>query len=207
LEGTAIVKSDGTVDILVGHLSVWAVAAFTAVVDTIAPVITAVDVPPTSSTLTIPVTAVNATDNVAITGYLLTETAITPSATDPGWQPTVPQTYNCKTWGNNVIYTFAKDSANNISTPTNKVVFVGYDPATDGVIIPAAATNPVKLVPSIEDAKRSLDFAMKVKLPTTTELQHGRVAPLVNGIPKPDQNRTELNLGDTIVILRRVVGL
>jgi sulfur carrier protein ThiS len=73
--------------------------------------------------------------------------------------------------------------------------------------VPATGTAAPKLEPVLEDALKSLKFAMKIILPTATELQHGKVAPLVNGIPKPDLNRKELNLGDTIVILRRVVGL
>jgi hypothetical protein len=56
----------------------------------------------------------------------------------------------------------------------------------------------------LEDALKSLNFAMKVETPTASDILHGDVAPLVEGIPQPDG---VLNLGDTIIILRRVVGL
>ena len=75
---------------------------------------------------------------------------------------------------------------------------------TDGVIIASAAGNPPKLEPNLMDALKSLNFAMGVETPTEAEKRHADVAPLVNGVPQPDG---EINLGDTIVILRRVVGL
>jgi hypothetical protein len=58
--------------------------------------------------------------------------------------------------------------------------------------------------PQLADALKSLNFAMKTNTPTPEELMLGDVAPLVNGVSQPDG---EINLGDTIVILRRVVGL
>jgi hypothetical protein len=203
-EGTAVVTS-GQIAMQVSHLSVWAVAAFA--VDTVPPTVATVDMPTTTTAMTVPVTTIAATDNVAVAGYLLTESPLPPPATAPGWLPAVPPDYQCRTWGNNVIYTYAKDTAGNVSQPTTKVIFVGLDPVTDGVIVPAVQTAPVKLEPHLTDALKSLNFAMKIETPSAAELQHGKVAPLVGGIPQPDSSRTELNLGDTIVILRRVVGL
>ncbi|HIJ97276.1 MAG TPA: hypothetical protein HPP94_16390, partial [Desulfuromonadales bacterium] len=58
--------------------------------------------------------------------------------------------------------------------------------------------------PQLTDALKSLNFAMKIEIPTPVEILHGDVAPLINGVPHPDG---VINLGDTIVILRRVVGL
>jgi photosystem II stability/assembly factor-like uncharacterized protein len=71
---------------------------------------------------------------------------------------------------------------------------------SDGILIPTQG----KLAPALTDALKSLSFAMKVETPTAAELLHGDVAPLVNGVSQPDG---EINLGDTIVTLRRVVGL
>ena len=83
-------------------------------------------------------------------------------------------------------------------------MYIGIKPEVDGVLVEAAANAPAKVEPQLVDAIKSLNFAMKAEIPTPTELLHGDVAPLVNGVPQPDG---EINLGDTIVILRRVVGL
>jgi hypothetical protein len=99
------------------------------------------------------------------------------------------------------MYAYAKDAAGNISAAKSATVLIG---TTDGVVVPALPTDPPKLEPQLTDALKSLNFAMKVEIPTATDILHGDVAPLVNGIPQPDG---KINLGDTIVILRRVVGL
>jgi uncharacterized repeat protein (TIGR02543 family) len=90
-------------------------------VDTTPPVITTVNLPPTNPTLTLPIptSAITGSDNTGITGYLLSDSATTPPATDPGWQPTVPQTFTFKTWGNNVIYTFCQRQRQQYIGPKN----------------------------------------------------------------------------------------
>ncbi len=202
LEGTTTVKSDGSVDIPVGHLSVWAVAAFVPAVDAAAPVVSAFTMPATSSALSVSVTTFTATDDVGVTGYLLTTNATAPLASDAAWTATAPTSYTFTTWGNNTLYAYAKDAVGNVSTAVTAVVLIG---TADGVIVPPPLpTDPPKLTPKLSDALKSLNFAMKVEIPTAAEILHGDVAPLVNGVPQPDG---KINLGDTIVILRRVVGL
>jgi uncharacterized delta-60 repeat protein len=201
LEGTATVKPDGSVDMLVGHLSFWAVATFSSPGDAVPPDITDFTVPATSSSLSVSGITVIATDAVGVTGYLLSESAIPPLVSDSAWTAAAPTTYTCTTWGNRTLYAYAKDAADNISATKSATVLIG--PA-DGVVIPAPATDPPKLEPQLADALKSLNFAMKVDIPTVAEILHGDVAPLVNGVPQPDG---VINLGDTIVILRRVVGL
>jgi len=71
---------------------------------------------------------------------------------------------------------------------------------TDGILIPA----PNKVEPTIEDALRSLKITVGEITPTADDIRHGDIAPIVNGIPQPDG---KVNLGDTIVILRRTIGL
>jgi hypothetical protein len=132
----------------------------------------------------------------------VSENATPPLASDPAWTATVPTSYTCTLWGNRTLYAYAKDAAGNISASKSAYTLIG---PVDGVIIPSLATLPPE--PQISDAYKSLNFAMKVGIPSATEFLHGKVAPLVNGVPQPDPNRLELNLGDTIVILRRVVGL
>ena len=180
------------------------VATTTITVITNGPVISDFTVPATSATLALSGITITATDNVGVTGYFVSESATAPLATDPAWTVAAPTTYTCTLWGNCTLYAYAKDAAGNISAPQSATVLIG---AADGVIIQAAAGTPQKLVPQISDALMSLYFAMKVATPTEAQFLQGKVAPLVNGVPDPDPTRTVLNLGDTIVILRRVVGL
>ena len=168
--------------------------------DTFAPVIAKFSIPSTKSSTTFSITELVVTDNVGVTGYLLSEVATPPLASDPAWSDKAPSSYTFRTWGNSTLYVFAKDAAGNISTPKTAPVYIGVKPDVDGVLIPAAS----KTVPDIYDALKSLNFAMNVEIPTAAEILHGDVAPLIEGIPQPDG---VINLGDTIVILRRVVGL
>ena len=174
-----------------------------AALDTIAPVVTSFIISATSATRTVPVSCLIATDAVAVTGYLLSESATVPLLSDPAWSASAQSAFTCSTWGNKTIYAYARDAAGNISDAKSSNVYIGIAPEVDGVIVDAQG----KIEPLLADALMSLKFAMKLEFPNTRQMSHGRVAPLVNGVPQPDPNRTELNLGDTIVILRRVVGL
>ncbi len=59
-----------------------------------APTITAFALAPTSSSLTVPVTAFTATDaSSSVTGYLITGTYSIPSASDPGWSAIPPVSF------------------------------------------------------------------------------------------------------------------
>ena len=92
--------------------------------DTIAPTVSAFAVPSTSSTLTVPITSFTATDNVGVTGYLVTETSPTPSATAIGWNAAAPSSYTFATAGNKTLYAWAKDAANNVSASVSRTVVV-----------------------------------------------------------------------------------
>ena len=61
--------------------------------DTTAPVVGTFTLPATSTSLTIAVSALTASDNVAVTGYMLTESDIAPDPADAGWNATAPTYY------------------------------------------------------------------------------------------------------------------
>jgi len=56
----------------------------------------------------------------------------------------------------------------------------------------------------INDALRVLRIAAGMITATKTDLAHGDVAPLVNGVPQPDG---KIDIGDVILLLRKSVGL
>jgi len=105
--------------------------------DTTPPTVTAFSIPSTSNSLTVPINTFTATDNVAVTGYLLTETSTKPSATATGWSSTPQTSYTFSTPGNKTLYAWAKDAAGNVSNSRNANVTINI---TD-TISPTAPSN------------------------------------------------------------------
>jgi len=83
--------------------------------DTAAPVVSAFSLPATATSLTVPVTAFTATDNVGVIGYLITMSATAPSASATGWTATAPASVTASASGLTLFYAWAKDAAGNVS--------------------------------------------------------------------------------------------
>jgi hypothetical protein len=92
--------------------------------DTVPPTVTTFTMPSTSTTLTVPITAFTATDNVGVTGYIVTESATAPLASATGWTATSPTSYIFTTSGTKTLYAWAKDAAGNVSTSLSGMVNV-----------------------------------------------------------------------------------
>jgi hypothetical protein len=67
------------------------------------------------------------TDNIGVTGYLLTETSSTPSSNAKGWSGTKPITYFFSTIGLKMLYAWVKDAAGNVSLSRNANVTVSSE--------------------------------------------------------------------------------
>ncbi|WP_051328050.1 multiheme c-type cytochrome [Desulfatirhabdium butyrativorans] len=92
--------------------------------DTLPPSITVFSMATSSSSLIVPVLSLTATDNVGVTGYLLTESSIKPSATSAGWSPGPPSSYTFASAGSKTLYAWAKDAAGNISNSRSATVVI-----------------------------------------------------------------------------------
>ncbi|NVN90186.1 MAG: hypothetical protein HXX11_06240 [Desulfuromonadales bacterium] len=88
-------------------------AYFYAIAPTL-PVITTFTLPPTSSSVTVPVTLV-AESSTGIAGYYLSENGTTPTAGSTGWSGTLPATFTFSGKGTGILHAWVKDIANNIS--------------------------------------------------------------------------------------------
>lgn len=117
--------------------------------DAVAPVVSSFTLPSTATSLTVPVTAFAATDNVAVAGYKLTETANAPGVGDAGWSATAPIEYIFATQGVKTLYAWAKDAAGNVSTSLNDAVNINLSDTTPPaisqitpVLTPTADTTP-----------------------------------------------------------------
>ena len=92
--------------------------------DTTPPTVTVFTIPSTSASLTVAITSFTATDNVSVTGYLVTESAAVPSPTAGGWSATAPASYTFATTGSKTLYAWAKDAAGNVSTSRSASVTI-----------------------------------------------------------------------------------
>lgn len=92
--------------------------------DGTAPSITAFTMPSTATSLLVAVNSFAANDNVAVTGYLITESATAPVDGDPRWNGTVPSSYTFSASGTQTAYAWAKDASGNVSMSMNATVSI-----------------------------------------------------------------------------------
>ena len=107
--------------------------------DTTLPVITSFTLPARSTSLTVAISALTATDNDTIAGFCLTETN---SSTGCIWNDSAPSQYVFSSQGNKTLYAFAKDATGNVSQAVSSTVTVDLSiPVTTGTNPAANATN------------------------------------------------------------------
>ena len=110
--------------------------------DTAAPQVTAFSIPAAATSLTVSITSLTATDNVGVTGYLVSESATAPAA---GWTAGVPSSYTFTSAGAKTLYAWARDAVGNISASRSASVTITLPDSTAPQVtafsIPAAATS------------------------------------------------------------------
>jgi hypothetical protein len=92
--------------------------------DTTAPAVSVFTLPSTSVSLTVVISSFTASDNVGVTGYLVTEAASAPSANATGWTSSVPTTFTFSAAGSKTAYAWAKDAAGNVSAVKSSSVVI-----------------------------------------------------------------------------------
>lgn len=93
----------------------------------------------------------------------------------------------------------------------NSITVIATDPAGNAAAKTASITYSIADgnfkgtgVTDISDALRAMRLAIGLIPVTPMDLLHGDVAPLVNGVPAPDNT---INIADALMILRKVAGL
>ncbi len=126
-----------------GVSDIFSVTTTAATTDSTAPTVTAFSIPATSTSLTVPITAFAATDNVGVTGYMVNESATKPLATAAGWTTTVPASYTFATAGAKTLYAWAKDAAGNVSNSRSASTTISLSQPSQGPTFsnPTAITN------------------------------------------------------------------
>ncbi len=110
--------------------------------DTTPPTVTSFTVPATASTLIVPINSFSATDNVAVTGYLVNESATKPSATAIGWTTGAPDSYTFVTAGSKTLYAWARDAAGNVSASMSDSVTITISNQGGPYTLWSSATTP-----------------------------------------------------------------
>jgi hypothetical protein len=109
--------------------------SFNRSVDATAPVVKTFTVTSSSNSLHILVKAFNATDDVGVTGYMITRTSIPPSAGTAGWSGTPPTSNTVASDGTYTLYPWVKDAAGHVSAVFNKPPSVTVDATPPSVTI------------------------------------------------------------------------
>jgi predicted CxxxxCH...CXXCH cytochrome family protein len=113
----------------------------------VAPTITDFTIPATVidtvAPLVIPISTFTATDNVAVIGYMITESATAPGAGDAGWSASAPTSYTVGAYGPYTLYAWAKDAAGNVSASTSASTTVSNCSPTITALTIAASPNPI----------------------------------------------------------------
>jgi len=112
--------------------------------DTTPPTVTGFSIPAVSYSLTVPITAFTATDDVGVTGYMITESAAVPSASASGWNLTPPNSHIVASPGIKTLYAWAKDAAGNVSDSLTALVDVSSNPTSNEA--PVADAGPDQTV-------------------------------------------------------------
>jgi peptidoglycan hydrolase-like protein with peptidoglycan-binding domain len=126
--------------------------------DTNNPTVTAFTIPATSTSLVVSVSSFTATDNILVTGYLLTETSTAPSAGLETWVTPAPTSYTFATTGSKTLYAWAKDAAGNVSSSLN-----------DGVVITLIDDNIKPIVTSFSVPSTYTSLVVPITIFTATD--------------------------------------
>jgi len=129
--------------------------------DTTAPDIAVFALPSISDSLTVPITSLSASDNIGVTGYLLTETSTKPSATAAGWTSSKPASYTFASAGTKTLYAWAKDAAGNVSNSRSASVTITITSTSDVADISTANTLDFGSVKVKETGKKTLKVTNK----------------------------------------------
>jgi hypothetical protein len=113
--------------------------------NTTAPIVTDFTIPGSSTSLTVSINSFTATDDVGVTGYMVTNSSTAPAASASGWSSSAPTSYtfsSSTTSGAKTLYAWVKDAAGNVSASKSASVTISIAGKPDLVI--SAVSNSAK---------------------------------------------------------------
>ncbi|KAA0890514.1 Ig-like domain-containing protein [Oryzomonas rubra] len=121
------------------------VVTYTLSSDTTAPTVGTFTMPATATSQTVAIASFTASDNVGVTGYLVTESATAPSASATGWSASAPTSFTFSAAGSKTAYAWAKDAAGNVSAAKSSSVAITLPDTTPPTVgtftMPTTATS------------------------------------------------------------------
>jgi len=140
------------------------------------PIVIAFTATSPTNNLNIPITSFTASDDVGVTGYMITASSTAPLATDPNWLGSAPTTYHVASNGHYTLYPWAKDAAGNVSAVYASPVSVTVNTTTPILVSPA---NTAK-VPTFRPTFRWLAVTGVTKYQIEVSRSASLASPLVN---------------------------
>src|SRR5512133_39609 len=98
--------------------------------DTTVPTVTSFALPSTSTSQTVAISSFTASDNVGVTGYLITSSSTKPLSSTTGWTATAPISVTFPAAGSKTAYAWAKDAAGNVSLSRSAVTTIALPDTT-----------------------------------------------------------------------------
>jgi C1A family cysteine protease len=131
--------------------------------DITAPTVTDFTIPTSSTSLTVTINSFVATDNIGVTGYMVTTSSAAPAASSAGWSTSAPASYtfsSSTTSGSKTLYAWAKDVAGNVSTSKSASVTLnisggGADLIVSGISNKATTINSFIRSFSVSDTTKN----------------------------------------------------
>ncbi len=112
--------------------------------DTTPPAVTSFSIPPTSTSLTVPIISLVATDNVTVAGVMVTESATAPAASSASWGA-APASYTFASASVHTLYAWAKDGAGNVSAGRSATTSITLTPPDPAATTLPTFTNPTRV--------------------------------------------------------------
>jgi hypothetical protein len=136
------------------------------------PTVTGFAIPATSSSLTVTITTFTASDNVGVTAYMVTTSALAPGALSVKWTISAPTSFTFPPTtksGTKTLYAWAKDAAKNVSLKTSAPVAITLTAAAP---VAQGATQNSTLSATTQNAAAST--------PNTLSAQTNMMAPVAS---------------------------
>lgn len=163
--------------------------------DVTKPVISSFIIPSSSSSFMVEVSSLSASDNIGITGYLITESATVPNLTNSNWNVSVPSSYTFSSQGTKSLYAWAKDGAGNISLSKSAQVII---------TLPSSSSNSIGYFDLFGYSSTDTNLrAMPVTFNVTSEINsisiyhEGGTGNLILGVYSEQNNTPSSRLGIT----------
>lgn len=112
-------------------------------IDPAIPTVDAFSAPPTSTSRNIPITAFSASDDVNVTGFMITVSPVPPAYGEAGWLASAPSVYEVSADGIHTLYPWVKDADGNVSSVSSFQAIVTVDSIAPRVLsIRRMSANP-----------------------------------------------------------------